>query len=93
MKGGEHVRMNFLSQNVNLNNTVNGVEELNAGKVIDEMQQRVIDLQDHQISFLNDSLSNFLAVAGVSIAITTFHLFWNRNIYRCTKPKSMEKNE
>lgn len=38
-------------------------------EVVKELQDKVITIQDHQISFLNDSLANFLSFAGWIIGI------------------------
>ncbi|QLC85421.1 hypothetical protein [Priestia megaterium] len=37
--------------------------------LVKDMEQKVISLQDHQISFLNDSISNFWTVTSVAIAV------------------------
>ncbi|MFK4426070.1 hypothetical protein [Bacillus sp. RC51] len=62
--------------NQNQSNTVNQVkqlEEINKANeaLIKDMQEKVISIQDHQISFLNDSLSNFWAIASTGVAIIT----------------------
>ncbi|MCR6787889.1 MULTISPECIES: hypothetical protein [Bacillus cereus group] len=38
-------------------------------EVVKELQDKVISIQDHQISFLNDSLANFLSYAGWIVGI------------------------
>ncbi|QWI77353.1 hypothetical protein JG486_12310 [Bacillus mycoides] len=38
-------------------------------EVVKDLQDKVISIQDHQISFLNDSLANFLSYAGWIVGI------------------------
>ncbi|QTL49973.1 hypothetical protein [Priestia aryabhattai] len=40
-----------------------------SNELVKDMEQKVISLQDHQISFLNDSISNFWTVTSVAIAV------------------------
>ncbi|EEK47965.1 hypothetical protein FO497_13460 [Bacillus cereus ATCC 10876] len=40
-------------------------------EAVKDLQEKVISIQDHQISFLNDSLANFLSYAGWIVSITS----------------------
>lgn len=44
--------------------------------VVKDLQDKVISLHEHEVSFLNDTISNMLTVVGIGVAIITAFFSW-----------------
>lgn len=59
--------------------------------VVKELQDKVISLQDHEVSFLNDTIANMLTMVGIGVAIITAFFSWAYVYVRNSNKQAQEK--
>ncbi|EJR43852.1 hypothetical protein IIM_05350 [Bacillus cereus VD107] len=59
--------------------------------VVKDLQDKVISLHEHEVSFLNDTIANMLTMVGIGVAIITAFFSWAYVYVKNSNKKAQEK--